>query len=199
MYSTYLDMKRSFKLYLIVFICICSTIFVNAQSRISSVFGVNLGDSEQIVTSKISGKWKTSSKGERSYVTTNPTLGSCTFEAASFTFKSNKLYKVIFYSSEGGLCNPNFQGAYGTPNGYELFLGNAQKYKKIYNTMYFDLFDKYGSPVLNDEERALWKSNGNTLELKYDYDDTTTEYGWHDTWVRVAVTYQTIGFSSSNF
>ncbi len=191
-------MKNNFKLYFIVFMCICSTISVNAQSRISSVFGVNLGDSEQIVTSKISGKWKTS-KGERFYVTTNPTLGNCTFEAATFKFRSNKLCKVVFSSSQGALCDTNFQCADGAPNGYELFLENAQKYKKIFKRMYFDLLDKYGVPILNDEERALWKSNGNTLEIEYDYKDTTNEYGWHDTWVRVAVTYKTTESTSSNY
>lgn len=31
----------------------------NAQARISSVYGVNLGDTESAVTSKVSGSWKT--------------------------------------------------------------------------------------------------------------------------------------------
>lgn len=182
-----------------VILCIISAQNANAQARISSVFGVNLGDSETAVTSKISGSWKTNSKGQRYYSISNPTLGSCTFQNATFWFKSGKLYQVSFSSGDGGSMDPNFQGAYGAPNGYEQFLAKSERFQKIYQTMYSDLAGKYGSPVIDDGERAIWKNNGNMIELKYKFEDTTNQFGWHDGWTSILVRYAEASSNSSNF
>lgn len=185
--------------WILMFICIIGVQTSNAQSRISAVYGVNLGDSESVVTSKISGSWKTDSKGQRYYYTSNPTLGSCTFQQATFWFKSGKLYQVSFSSADGGAMDPNFQGAYGAPNGYEQFLAKSERFQGMYRTMYSDLSDKYGRPVIDDGERACWKSNGNMIEIKYNFDDTTNQSGWHDGWTSILVRYAKADSSSSNF
>lgn len=183
----------------IILFCIIGATTAYAQARISSVYGVNLGDSESSVTSKISGSWKTNRKGQRYYKTNNPTLGSCTFQQATFWFKSGKLYQVSFSSGDGGSMDPNFEGAYGAPNGYAQFLAKSERFQKMYRTMYSDLVSKYGSPIIDDEERAVWKSNGNMIEIKYQFDDTTNQYGWHDGWTSILVRYAEATASSSNF
>lgn len=170
-----------------------------AQSRISSVYGVNLGDSEAVVASKVSGSWQNSQKGERYYKVKNPTLGNCTFEQVTFSFKSGKLSRVYFCSSEGGTASADFHPFGGGLNGYERTLANAQKYQKMYRTMHSDLAEKYGTPAIDDEERAVWKSNGNLIELKYEFEDTVTQYAAHDVWTSVSVKYEVSGTSSSNF
>lgn len=183
---------------LIVIFCAMGVISSNAQARISSVYGVNLGDSESTVTSKISGTWNTTSKGIRFYKKSNPTLGDCNFDQVTFSFTNGKLSSVAFSSGDGGTMDPNFQGAYGAPNGYEQFLSKSERYQRIYRTMYSNLADKYGSPLINDEDRAVWKSNGNMIELKYTFDDDTNQYGWHDGWTSILVKYS-VASSSSNF
>ena len=184
---------------ILLFIIICSITSVNAQSRISSVYGVNLGDSESTVTAKVSGNWKTDNKGNRFYSVSNPTLGSCTFQIANFYFKYGKLCEVIFSSGDAGLMDPSFQGAYGGPSAYDRFIATSERYKRTYRTMYIDLSGKYGSPVIEDEDRAIWKSNGNMIELKNDFTDTTNQYGWHDCWARIMVKYSVSSSSSANY
>ena len=180
-------------------ICVIISLSATAQTRISSVYGVNLGDSESTVTSKISGSWKTNSKGVKYYKTTNPTLGSCTFQQATFWFKSGKLYRVSFSSGDGGAMDANFQNAYGGSNGYDQFISNSERFRKTYKQMYSNLSSKYGRPSIEDEDKAIWKSNGNMIELTYEFNDTVNQYGWHDGWTSVNVIYSVAGASSSNF
>lgn len=184
-------------LFLLMLVSIMGVISANAQSRISSVYGVDLGDSESTVSSKISGIWKTNSKGQRYYMVTNPTLGSCTFQQVTFWFTSGKLNQVSFTSAEAGTMDPNFQGI--GPNGYEQFLAKSERFQKMYRTMYSDLAGKYGSPDIEDGERAVWKSNGNVIELKYKFDDDITQFGWHDGCTSILVRYYVANESSTNF
>ena len=186
-------------LMIMTLICVIYASTASAQSRISSVYGVNLGDSESVVASKINGSWKTTSKGEKYYYSSNPTLGNCTFQQVTFWFKSGKLYCVSFSSADGGSMDPDFRGAYGGPNGYEQFLANAERYQKMYRTMYFDLSSKYGSPVIDNGESAVWKSNGNMIEIKYNFEDETNQFGWHDGFTSISVRYVVSDSSSSNF
>lgn len=95
--------------------------------------------------------------------------------------------------------DPNFQGAYGAPNGYEQFLSKSERFQRMYQTMYSDLADKYGRPAIDDGDRAIWKSNGNMIELKYKFEDTTDQLGWHNGWTSILVKYSVGGSSSSNF
>lgn len=186
-------------LMIMTLLCVMCVSSASAQSRISSVYGVNLGDSESVVTSKITGSWKTTSKGQKYYYVGNPTLGNCTFQQATFWFKSGKLYQVTFASADGGTMDPDFRGAYGAPNGYEQFLAKGERYQKIYRTMYSDLSGKYGSPVIDDGERAVWRSNGNLIEIEYQFEDNTGQFGWHDGFTNVSVRYAVSDSSSSNF
>lgn len=179
--------------------CVICVSSASAQSRISDVYGVNLGDPESTVTSKISGTWGKTNKGQRFYKKSNPTLGDCKFDQVTFFFTNGKLSSVAFSSGDGGAMDPNFQGAYGAPNGYEQFLSKSERYQRIYRTMYSNLADKYGSPIINDEDRAVWKSNGNMIELKYTFDDDTDRNGWHNGWTSILVKYSVASSSSSNF
>ncbi len=126
--------------------CIIITLSATAQSRISSVYGVNLGDTESTVSSKLTGTWKTYEAG-RYYSVNSPTLGDCTFEEASFMFKGGRLSSVCFSSYDGGAMDPNFRNAYGGVNGYEMFLANGRKFERMFRTMRSDLTSKYGSPI----------------------------------------------------
>lgn len=190
---------RNYSWMLLLVTVMCSMLNSNAQSPISSVYGVNLGDSESTVTALISGNWRTNNNGQRFYSVSKPTLGSCSFQVGNFYFKSGKLTEVIFSSGDAGLMDPSFQGPYGGPSAYDMFLTTSERYRKIYRTMYVDLSGKYGSPVIEDEDQAIWKSNGNMIELKYDFTDTTNQYGWHDCWTRIMVKYSVGSSSSSNF
>ena len=192
-------MKAKIILFSIILLSSLGFINVKAQSRIKSVYGVNLGDAESVVTSKISGTWKTNSKGGRYYKTKNPTLGNCTFEEATFLFKNGKLSKVNFFSSDGGAMDPNFQTQYGGPNGYEQFLAKSERYQRMYRTMYSDLSGKYGNPVIDDGDRSIWKSNGNCIELKYLFEDNVSQYGFHEGFTEVIVSYYEGESTSSNF
>lgn len=186
---------------IIVMLVLCTTSLM-AQVSISSVYGVRLGDSESSVISAINsqgkrGEWKSSSKG-RFYKIKSPTLGNCTFEGGTFRFSDGKLSKVTLYSSSGGTADPNFSGA--NPYYPDQFNSTASKFQRIFNTMKLDLMGKYGSPQLEDETRLVWKSsNGNQLTLEYDYQDDTNNYGWHDCFTRVAISYETTSGRSSNF
>lgn len=185
--------------WLLILFCIINVSIANAQSRISSVYGVNLGDTESVVASKVSGTWKTNKQGKRYYFTSNPKLGNCTFQQATFNFTNGKLSSVIFSSGfGGGGMDPNFQGAYGAPNAYDQFLSSSQKYQQMYTRMVTDLSGKYGSPMIDDGSKAIWKSNGNSIEVQYDFDDNI-QYGFHNGWTRIAVTYSVNNSSSSNF
>lgn len=191
---------RKYTWLLLVMLGIFSVMSANAQSRISSVYGVNLGDSETVVASKVSGSWKTNTKtGKRYYFVSKPTLGNCTFQQATFNFDNGKLARVCFSSGDGGAMDPNFQGAYGAPNGYEQFLSTSQRYQQMYRRMVTDLSGKYGTPMIDDGSKAIWKSNGSSIEIEYDFEDNTNQYGWHDGWTRIAVTYSLGGGASSNF
>lgn len=192
-------MKAKIILFSIILLSSLGFINVKAQSRIKSVYGVNLGDAESVVTSKISGTWKTTSTGKRYYQTKNPKLGNCTFDEASFTFKNGKLCKVNFFSSDGGAMDPNFQSPYGGPNGYEQFLASSERYQRMYRTMYSDLSGKYGNPVIDDGDRSIWKSNGNCIELQYLFEDKVNQYGWHEGFTEIIVSYYEGGSTSSNF
>lgn len=184
---------------LLLLFSLSATINAKAQSRISSVYGVNLGDSESVVASKISGSWKTTSEGKRYYRTNRPTLGNCTFESGNFCFESGKLNRVYFTSSDGGSMDPDFQNPNGGLNGYEQFLSKSERFQKMYHLMYSDLSGKYGSPIIDDGDRAIWKSNGNMIELKYVLEDTTNQFGWHDGYTMVRVAYLVGSSTPSNF
>ncbi len=178
--------------------CVIITLSATAQSRISSVYGVNLGDTESTVSSKLTGTWKTYEAG-RYYSVNSPTLGDCTFEEASFMFKGGRLSSVCFSSYDGGAMDPNFRNAYGGANGYEMFLANGRKFERMFRTMRSDLTSKYGSPIVDDENRCIWRSNGNEIKLEYSFEDETNPYGWHQGVTQVSVIYKTVGASSSNF
>lgn len=193
-------MKARIILFSIILLSSLGFINVKAQSRIQSVYGVNLGDSESAVTSKISGTWGTISTGERCYTTKNPTLGNCTFDMAIFLFKNGKLYRVNFLSIDGGgAMEPNFQTPYGGPNLYEQFLATSERYQRMYRTMYSDLSGKYGNPAIDDGDRSIWKSNGNCIELKYLFEDNVDQYGFHEGFTEVIVSYYEGDSTSSNF
>lgn len=156
--------------WILMFICIIGVQTSNAQSRISSVYGVNLGDSESVVTSKISGSWKTSNNGERYYQTKNPKLGNCSFQLANFWFKGGKLNRVVFRSVTVYPLDTGIPGnTYANPI-YDRFIQEAEEtYKSIFNEMRFNLTDKYGTPRINDSNKAQWSSNGNQIEVSYEY------------------------------
>lgn len=162
-----------------ILLCIIITLPVIAQNRISSVYGVNLGDTESMVSSKLTGTWKTNSNAKRYYYVSSPTLGDCTFNGATFWFKGGKLSRVSFASGDGGMMDSNFRNAYGGANAYELFLSNGRKFERMFKTMRSDLISKYGYPTIDDENRCIWRSNGNQIELEYGFEDEADSYGWH--------------------
>lgn len=180
-------MKTRAILFLILLLSFITT--VNAQSTISAVYGVNLGDSEYTVTSKVSGSWKTTSKGKQYYKTISPTLGNCTFDDASFWFEDGKLYRV------------NFSSYAETYIEDEQILAKAERFQRMYRTMYSDLAMKYGSPIVDDGDRAIWKSNGNRIELKYIFEDNTVDYyGYcHYRTTQISVSYIVGESTPSNF
>lgn len=172
--------------------CIVGTITSNAQSRISSVYGVNLGDSESIVTTKISGSWKTT-KGEHYYQTKNPVLGNCSFHFANFYFKGGKLNRVVFSSSTSYPLDTCIPGNTCANPMYDRFVRESGEiYKDIFQTMRFNLTDKYGAPRINDSNKAQWFSNGNQIEVSYDYSPSSRFTG-------VWVEYSVRDLSNSNF
>ncbi len=179
--------------FLTMLLCLIGCASANAQSRISSVYGVNLGDSESVVASKISGSWNTSKNGERYYKVNKPKLGNCSFNQANFWFKGNKLYKVVFVSSTSYPLDTYIPGnAYSNPM-YDRFVReSSETYRSIFEEMRFNLTDKYGSPRISDSNKAQWSSNGNQIEISYDFSPSTR-------FTSVRVEYSVKGGSNSNF
>lgn len=189
-------MKKSLVL---VLMCITCIAYTTAQSRISSVYGVNLGDSESTVSSKVTGTWKTNSKGERYLSVRRPTLGSVTFDSGSFWFANGKLSIVNFSSFDGGMMDANFTDYTGMPSAYDAFLAKQDSFRSKFSLMRADLMGKYGPPIVDDENTVIWKSNGNQIKLQYIFEDNPTGYGGgHDCQIQVLVQYKS-GGTSSNF
>lgn len=187
-------MKAKIILFSIILLSSLGFINVKAQSRIQSVYGVNLGDTESVVASKISGTWETTSTGERNYKTKNPSLGNCIFEEATFKFKNGKLFRVNFLSNYSRGILPSIH-----TNVYEQFLAKSEIFQRIYRTMHFDLSGKYGNPVIDDGHRSIWKSNGNCIKLEYSFWDKVGQYGDHEVYTSVVVSYYEGDSTSSNF
>ena len=190
------------KLVIFLLVSICTSIYGFSQARISSVYGVNLGDSEYSVISALesqgkTGKFKTNSKGEKYYSVSNPTLGICTFEVGNFVFDSSgDLERVVFVCSDNYLGIPSLSEQ--TNFHYTRCINSASKFQRIFNTMRSDLIDKYGTPNIDDEERAVWKSNGNLIELYYSFEEKQESWGNVQCDAFVRVTYRKDN-NSSNF
>lgn len=166
----------------------------HAQARISSVYGVNLGDSESVVTSKISGVWRTNPKKGRFYLVKRPMLGDCSFKSGSFWFKDGKLSEVIFIDYDNGGIDTETQA-----NGYDEFLEGAERCKNTYDAIYGNLTDKYGRPSSESKYRAVWRSNGNMIKIQYKFRDNIMIGTLHDCDAEVSVTYSVGSSSSSNY
>lgn len=172
---------------LLILFCAISIFTANAQPRISSVYGVNLGDSESVVSSKISGIWKTNSKGQKYYVSKNPTLGRCSFDDVTFWFKNGELRTVNFSCFVLG----EDWGEYFNPAGYNFAKSKQDVFRKKYDIMKLDLIQKYGQPYIDNGDECIWQSFDSEIRLYYEFTDTINVNNNPECTCQVAVTYKT--------
>ncbi len=178
------------------------TVNCNAQSSIGSFYGMKLGDTKESVVNGVrsqgkTGVWKTSKNGNPYYLVTNPKLGSCTFKEATFSMNNGKLSSACFISYTGGAMSTI--DLPGIPSGYPGFLRTAENYENIFQTMKNDFIYKYGRPVINSDEKCVWRSGKNEILLGYELIDEETAYSGRNVFVKVYVQYQIINSSNSNY
>lgn len=183
------------KLLLMMIFCIIGSVSCYAQATISSVYGVNLGDSESVVTSKISGgSWKTNSKGQRYYTVSNPTLGNCAFQNASFWFNNGKLTSVNFSSFAFGI---DWGMVDTSSREYDFAKSKEIPFRNLFDKMKVNLTQKYGQPVIDSNDEIIWQSSNRQIRLWYEFKDEIDSYNNPVCECQVAVVYK-LGVNSSN-
>lgn len=180
---------------LIVVFCALGIISSYAQ-RISSVYGVKLGDTESTVTSKISGSWKTTSNGKRYYESKNPSLGNCSFDDVTFWFKNGKLDAVNFSCFASG----EYWGEFFSSSGYDSARSKQGIFRKKFDIMRSNLLQKYGEPYLDTEDECIWRDSDRKIRLYYEYEDVINGYNNPHCTCQVLLHYELgVGTSSVNY
>lgn len=163
-----------------------------------SVFGLELGDSKYQVKVLLENKGKTvksgkTEKGIDYLQVAYPNIGGVRFDGCSCYFNSsNELYKVCFYSSDGGY------GTAGMP-WESAFRSKTNECTRIFAAMLQNLTMKYGQPTIATAEYVAWKINDQKIILEFEYRYDRKPYNAIEHWVRVGLTYEKVDYNSVDY
>ena len=175
---------------------------VFAQAQIGSFYGLKLGMTISEVRSALisQGKeMKTRGNSANEYSVSNVRLGDCSFEYLFLYFSGSKLTSGEFYKGE-----KRSGYAYGpaTPQSMQI-LANMQtlsrECKISFNSMKSNLRNKYGNPIMDDDDEVVWRNGTNQIKLKYMWRDEITPLDTHELETYVKVKYESLGSSQSNY
>ena len=190
------------KFVVLSFIQLFFTTVVLAQAQIGSFYGLRLGMTISEVRSALSSQGKTmesSGNSGNNFYVKNVKLGDCSFEYLYLNFSNSKLTSGKFFSGE---MRMGYAYAPETPASMQTFANFqslARQCKINYNSMKVNLRNKYGSPIMDEDDEIVWRNGANQIKLKYIYRDEITPLDSREIETEVSVKYESIGTSSSNY
>ena len=190
------DVLKSILLIIVIITLTPSVAF--SQSRIGAFYGIKLGMSKYDVKSKLESQGKSivkktmssSSFDSEFYLIKKAQLGDAMFDELKLFFSNSKLVQANFVCSDGGGGSPSAPV-------YNRIESNAKKYKRIFNLMKASFMEKYGTPIMDEENEVIWRS-GNQLSVKYVYNSEDSEM-WKSINTMVLVVYKLSNGGSANY
>lgn len=180
----------------IFFVCFLffNTIILSAQNL--SVYGLSLGDSKDRAINVLNNKGKQLNYGKTDdgfeYIKiTNPQIGGTYYDGSTIYFKNNKLYKIVFYSGDGGACGPDSPWL-------NTFRHITEKCKQTFTKMNYNLKMKYGKPNVDSENLAIWQIDTQKITIEYEYKYNENFYSVNAS-VWTGITYEKIDFNSLDY
>lgn len=188
-------MKTSFKyscvkgcIVKVLFLCILiafSTGSIDAQSRVQTFFGIELGMAKSQVTRTLKQRsipYDIEYRNGREYFEMkNIELAGYYFDTGILSFKNGILVLGLFYK---------LTDAGGNPSGsaFSAVERNAKTYKNMFNDLYSIFATKYGEPRIAEDEQYIW-TKGNKLKLEYKYTDSYDSPYMRQAMTQVSVLY----------
>ena len=174
---------------------------VMAQAQIGSFYGLRLGMSISEVRSALSSQGKEMKRSDSGqyYLVSDVKLGDCTFERLLLRFSGSKLTSGEF---ETGEMRMGYAYAPETPQSMQTFarLQTLSRECKIsFNSMKSNFRNKYGSPIMDDDDEVVWRNGSNQIKLTYLWRDEITPMDSREVETYVRIKYETLGASQSNY
>ena len=175
---------------------------VMAQAPIGSFYGFRLGMTISEVRSALSSQgkeMKSRSDNGNDYYVSNVRLGDCTFESLYLSFSGSKLISGEFYTGE---MRMGYAYAPETPQSMQIFARMqtlSRECKISFNSMKSNFRNKYGSPIMDDDDEVVWRNGSKQIKLTYLWRDEITPMDSREVETYVRIKYETLGASQSNY
>ena len=141
---------------------------VLAQAQIGSFYGLKIGMTISEVRSVLSSQgkeMKARGNSVNEYYVSNVRLGDCSFESLYLNFSGSKLTSGEFYTGE---MRMGYAYAPETPQSMQIFAkmqALARECKISFNSMKSNLRNKYGNPIMDDDDEVVWRNGANQIKL----------------------------------
>lgn len=177
------------KFVVLSFIQLFFTTAILAQAQIGSFYGLKLGMTMSEVRSALSSQGKTMESKDGYYKVSSPKLGDITFDSLWLRFKNSKLSSAEFFCCFGKPAFPN-DDAYDQI--LDIVVSRSQKYRRIYDDMHLNLVSKYGTPQVDNEDKAVWRKGQNQITLFHRFDKDLNSSGFYDIETEVNLKYEAL-------